>query len=139
MKFTEGNMASVVGNEDANDIQEFVDRYFNSDSEGENEDFDGGDVEEAIRRAREVRFVDLNTPMNDDEKDIDLTNGWTKEDGDNPLIAPFTGDPGLLVDVPDREPIDFFNLLFKAEMWELLVDETNRYANQRQEDGQFSR
>jgi hypothetical protein len=57
--------------------------------------------------------------------------GWSREDA-MPLIAPFTGKPGLQKQLPENpEPFDFFNLLFEENMWENLVNETNRYAEGR--------
>lgn len=131
-------MAAYVVREDI--VQQFFDRYFDSDSEEEYFDgFDGGEIEEAIRHARVVRGIKLDRPNGDvDRPGIARITG---EDGDLPLTAPFTGTPGLLVDLESRQPLDFFNLLFIGEMWDTLplVQETNRYAEQRLEDEQFSR
>lgn len=46
-----------------------------------------------------------------------------------PFCAPFTGNPGLKVQLTDgSSEIDFFNLLFDDSMWTWMVDETNQYA-----------
>ena len=49
-------MAAVV--EDANNLPDFIDRYFNSDSDSDDSNFDGFDVqdiEEALRQGPEWR------------------------------------------------------------------------------------
>ena len=44
----------------------------------------------------------------------------------------FSGTPGLSVELPDEPmPLDFFNILFDQGMWEIMVTETNRYAETR--------
>ena len=59
----------------------------------------------------------------------DVGNGWEQIDKP-PSCAPFTGRPGLNVELGnDPQPIDFFNVLFKSSMWDLLVEQTNIYAD----------
>ena len=42
----------------------------------------------------------------------------------------FTGTPGVVPDMSDGEPVDFFRLFFDERVIQLLLDETTRYANQ---------
>jgi hypothetical protein len=48
---------------------------------------------------------------------------------------PYEGRPGLRCDLPDQAtPMDFFYLLFDEGMWDILVTETNKYAQRRIEN-----
>jgi hypothetical protein len=64
-----------------------------------------------------------------DQKMIEVVDiGWEHNDA-VPICTPFTGNPGLNVELPQNpEPIDIFNLLFKPEMWDRLTTQTNLYA-----------
>jgi hypothetical protein len=109
-------------------VQAFIDRFFDSD-DSDDENFGGfndQDLDEAVFRAN----VELNHPEFDPETEEDIANGWVKGD-ERPFISPFTGTPGLLVNDPqEKDPIDYFNLLFRDTMWDTFVLETNRYAAQ---------
>ena len=61
---------------------------------------------------------------------VDTLSGWSTEDGDGPVIAPFTGESKLNVrDLPaEPTPLDFFNLFFEEDMWNKLLEQTNKYA-----------
>ena len=68
---------------------------------------------------------------NDVENAEDKEVGWTRVN-DQPLLAPFTGTPGLTADLPDDpQTIDFFYLLFQPDMWNIIVEQTNKYAQNR--------
>ena len=46
--------------------------------------------------------------------------------------AQFLHDEGpLVVLTPDAKAVDYFDLLFSSSIWKILVDETNRYAQQK--------
>lgn len=55
-------------------------------------------------------------------------------DGWKPRDIPFTGQPGptaLLADLgPDSKPVEYFEKFLTDELLEMLVVETNRYAEQ---------
>ena len=54
-----------------------------------------------------------------------------KDDSFTPVDIPFVGNEGLRVRMGDDvSPIDFFELYVTADMIELFVRETNRYAGQ---------
>ncbi|KAJ8313369.1 hypothetical protein KUTeg_009073 [Tegillarca granosa] len=67
----------------------------------------------------------------DREFAADSEVGWEHEDS-VPLVSPFLATSGLSVELPDDpQPIDFFKLLFKDDMWTLLIEQTNLYADTR--------
>ena len=46
-------------------------------------------------------------------------------------LPTFTGVPGLLKELPDSPtPLDYFYLFFTEQIIEIMVRETNRYAEQ---------
>ncbi len=61
---------------------------------------------------------------------------WTQcgQDGTarfHPRMIPFTGNPGIQVQVPcDASPLDYFQLYMSNDIIDHLVTETNRYASQ---------
>jgi hypothetical protein len=70
-------------------------------------------------------------------KSLNDINNWDNDEFGRehkdtfPVCAPFTGKPGLNIELPDNpEPIDFFNILFKAEMWTIITEQTNVCATQ---------
>jgi hypothetical protein len=68
----------------------------------------------------------------DRDNQHDIQTGWSTEDGDGPMIAPFTGDSKLNVDLPAQAtPLDFFNLFFEPDMWDMMVQQTNNYAEEK--------
>ena len=134
---------AAVGIDAGADVDRYFERFFDSDDSDDDsfDGFDDGEIEEALVRARVVRRVDINRPFAGDiDRPEDVKAGWVKDDMEGlPLIAPFTARNGLLVDMDSRKPLDFFNLFFKENMWDLLVTETNRYAEQRSEEAHFAR
>ena len=57
--------------------------------------------------------------------------GLWRMDENIPVIPEFTADAGMNVNVPpEPTPYDFVKLFFTPELWQLLVTETNRYAEQ---------
>ena len=65
----------------------------------------------------------------DREVAADTDLGWSRHDGDGPVCAPFTGEQGLSVDLPDDPtPHDFFKSFSEDGMWDSLVQQTNIYA-----------
>ena len=47
-----------------------------------------------------------------------------------PTIPPFTGSPGCTHNMRDKSPIDFFELLIPDDLLQVVVDETNWFAQQ---------
>lgn len=44
--------------------------------------------------------------------------------------VPFTGKPGLKIDMRGKDPVDFFDLFFNNEVKDLIHTESRRYADQ---------
>jgi hypothetical protein len=113
-----------------------LDLFFNdSDSEGGFDGFVDDDIKEVDVPLMEL---DLEIPHTDVDLAADRTQHWVKvndtavaDDSDLPLIPPFTGNPGLAVDMPaDSSPYDFVKLFFTEEMMRHVTDQTNVYAQQ---------
>ena len=108
----------------------------------DDDEFEGFGPDDLFDNAELITEIDFEQSARDRECQEDVELGWSREDA-TPLVAPFTGNPGLQSDLPDNpEAIDFFNLLFEDQMWEILTTETNRYAQSKisEEDlKQFSR
>ena len=108
----------------------------NSSSDNDkNNDF--GDNEEDNPNIVPDQNLQPSVPIENYVGDIDnlddFANHWVWEIQDTGAsFAPFTGTPGLLLD-----PVDFFNLLFQDQMYELTACETNRYAESKMQ-GKFS-
>ncbi len=84
----------------------------------------------------------ISWPIQQSPRDIicaaDDDNGWERVDS-SPVNAPFSAVPGFKVDVPDdATPLFFFDLLFDAGMWDLLVEQTNLYADHLIRDADLS-
>jgi hypothetical protein len=100
--------------------------FFANYIESENSDFDGFELEDILVGAEILNSA----PIDQSEKDIaENLEGWDRRDY-APLNAPFTGRPGIRVDVENMSEMDFFNLFFDDEFIDRIVVETNRYASQ---------
>lgn len=72
------------------------------------------------------------------ETDYELGWEWILGQDEEPAIPPFTGKEGLLVNMDNSEPEDFFNLLFSNDMWDRIARETNNYvASKNNRRGKF--
>ena len=124
--------ASDFENSDADSIA-------NQSDQNEQSDFSGFETDEALFNARVLGQVVMDQAGNDRISPIDEEIGWERNDTP-PLNAPFTGIPGLKVDLPeDPTPMDFFNLMFDEAMWDTIVVQTNLYARNRITNDQLSR
>ncbi|XP_017472568.1 PREDICTED: piggyBac transposable element-derived protein 3-like, partial [Rhagoletis zephyria] len=57
---------------------------------------------------------------------------WTKEDLPPPIISDMAADPiDLRVNENMKSPLDFFECFFDEELIDIIVEETNRYAAQK--------
>ena len=109
-----------------------------SDQDGQS-DFSGFESDEAMFNARVLGRVVMEQAGNDRQLPIDDANGWQTQDSP-PMNSPFTGIPGLKVELPDDPtPLDFFNLMFDSSMWDLFATQTNNYANTRINMGPLQR
>ncbi|GFX89168.1 piggyBac transposable element-derived protein 4 [Trichonephila clavipes] len=68
-----------------------------------------------------------------DDDCLDSAGDWCQIDVTSPLPShpkfPFTGNPGIKVCIGDSgDPLEYFNLFLDDEMFSLIVEETNRYA-----------
>lgn len=77
-------------------------------------------------------------PGNDRDNDADLEEGWSRTDS-APLIAPFTGEEKLNVEMENDEPLSFLKLFVSDEFMEILVQQTNIYAGRRSQSENVSR
>ena len=107
-----------------------------SSDNDENDDF--GDNEEDNPNIGPDQNLKPSVPIEnyvgDSDNLDDFANHWVWQIQDT--FTPFTGTPGLLLDPPNTKPVDFFNLLFKDQMFELIACETNRYAESKMQ-GKF--
>lgn len=98
---------------------------------GDESDFEGFGPEDISNIIEVVREIDFDQSVKDINVREDEEFGWTRYDS-MPSCAPFTGTPGLNTPITENpEPIDFFNMLFKNEMWALIANQTNLYATNR--------
>ena len=103
--------------------------FFN-DSTSDSE-FEGFGIDDIPNEQFERPTFTIDQCENDRELPVDREYGWTCQDSP-PHCAPFTGKPGLNVNLPDdSKEIDFFNLMFDENMWLTFVQKTNRYAESR--------
>lgn len=80
----------------------------NIDDQESDRDFSGFESDEALFNARVLGTININQAENDRISPIDEQIGWETNDTP-PLNAPFSGVPGLTVDLPENPmPIDFF-------------------------------
>ena len=93
-----------------------------------NEEFEGFGLDDILDNIDILNEIDFDQSLKD-QKMIEVVDiGWEHNDA-VPICTPFTGNPGLNVELPQNpEPIDIFNLLFKPEMWDRLTTQTNLYA-----------
>jgi hypothetical protein len=60
----------------------------------------------------------------------DIRLGWSNE-CQQPLVTPFTGGPGLTLEMDENsDPIDYFKLFVHDDEFEMFAIETNRYFEQ---------
>ena len=106
---------------------DFMQLFADSGDEDEFEGWEPGDILQDVHFFLEKLILkSLNDINNWDNDEF----GWEHKDT-FPVCAPFTGKPGLNIELPDNpEPIDFFNILFKAEMWTIITEQTNLCATQ---------
>ena len=110
------------------DLQRFfIETFVDSDSDDDELEFEGF-TDEDIRG----RPVDLVNSGRDHEVVADTHAGWASVDGDGPVCAPFTGGHRFCrVVSDDPSPLEFFNCFFDDVMWDVLVQQTNLYAQNR--------
>ena len=69
-----------------------------------------------------------NVPLSGNKPDF--RSGWKETSHFNRKPMKFTGDPGSTDDFTGLSAVQVFKLFFCSAVWDLLVDETNRYAEQ---------
>ena len=63
-------------------------------------------------------------------KQRDLERKWLEEDHE-PVVPEFTANAGPQVDIPDNPSVlDYFHIFITDEFYNLLVEQTNLYAEQ---------
>lgn len=96
------------------------------------EDLDNDDIENVLREMAldEVAEEEEENQAESDEEVLPMNSGWTEYVGRH-KVFPFTGLQGLQVDLPaDISPFAAFSLIVDDEVIDLLVTETNRFAQQ---------
>ena len=74
----------------------------------------------------------------DTELEEDYEIGWQWHEQDlGPLVTPYTGFWQCLLDPTKQKPEDFFNALFSLQMYTIITEEANRYAQQKIQRGKF--
>ena len=61
---------------------------------------------------------------------LDFRSGWEQRDHYECRPMQFTGNPGPTGDFATLSAVEFFKLYYCQLVWDMLVDETNRYAQQ---------
>ncbi len=106
----------------------------------DNSDFEGFGLDGAVVEGRRiVRTINMTPYCPDGDRDLpaDLANGWSRFDTP-PIIAPFTGESKLNIDNWDGElPIDYMKIFLDDACLSSIVTETNVYAQQRLQGGNF--
>lgn len=103
------------------------------------DDSDNSDTEsETVRPALpggEAAVAESETESSSSDSDDDNfvpTSGWSTAYKGCSVPAQFLRDEGpLMVLTPDAKAVEYFGLLFPTSIWKSLVDETNRYAQQK--------
>ena len=70
------------------------------------------------------------------EEDYEIGWHWHEEDP-GPLIAPYSGFRQCLLDPTKQKPEDFFNALFSTQMYTIIAEETDKYAQRKKQRGKF--
>ncbi|KAK0142031.1 PiggyBac transposable element-derived protein 4 [Merluccius polli] len=113
---------------------------FDSDGSDIDLNFEGFETEEEeenefvpddpLERAQQCDFLDT-----EEEEEEDEFRGfqvdWRTDNYLRRHTKPFSRTPGVKQPIPlDASPLDVFSLIFTDELWDTLVTETNRYAEQ---------
>ena len=69
-------------------------------------------------------------PGNERDSDSDLDEGWSRVDAST-WNAPFTSEEKINVDMDERDPLSFLKLFISDSFMEILVEQTNLYAERR--------
>ena len=121
------------------DDDRILEPYIGDDSDAEFE-FDGFTLDEieyteAILNARitdknfPIPSLDEDIVVSDHILEIDSLEGWT-QNYSSPIVVPFTGNPGLTIELPEyRDPLFYFNLFIKESDFDKFAVETNKYAS----------
>ena len=125
-----------IGNNDEASGESSPNIVPSSASDGE---FSGFEDQEAIRRGAVLVETPMSdyAPDNDQEFPIDIESGWGKNDSP-PVVAPFTRQSKLNIEMDSTGPIDYFKLFFKENMFQLIKEQTNLYAEQHIDRGNLS-
>ena len=84
--------------EDAENDELLAQLFADSDNDEEFEGFELGDILGNIDILNEI---DFDQSLNDQEMMEDVNIGWERNDA-VPICAPFTGNPGLTVELPQK-------------------------------------
>lgn len=113
------------------DNQEVIDEIFaDDDSEAEFEGFEEDDLNPVINVGNIIPEFDIPELDLDDETEIDRKLGWRKT-SEPPMQVPFTGNPGINVQLNEQfTAYTFFKLFVDDEFFELMSTQTNLYKSQ---------
>ena len=70
------------------------------------------------------------------EDDFEMGWEWIEQD-EGAMVAPYSGFRQCLLDPTKTKPEDFFKALFNRQMYTIMAEETNKYANRKIERGKL--
>ena len=68
--------------------------------------------------------------------DFEMGWEWIEQD-EGAMVAPYSGFRQCLLDPTKMKPEDFFVTLFNRQMYTIMAEETNKYANHKIERGKL--
>ena len=77
---------------------------------------------------------------NDIEIEEDYEIGWEWHEQDpGPMVALYSGFCQCLLDPSKNQPEDFFDALFSTQMYTIMAEQMNNYAQRKIQRGKFSK
>ena len=77
---------------------------------------------------------------NDIKNEEDYEIGWEWHEQDPGLmVTPYNGFRQCLLDPTKNQPEDFFDALFSTQMYTIMAEEMNNYAQRKIQRGKFSK
>lgn len=91
--------------------------------------------EESLMDSSDEEFLSSSSESESDDE-IENVRNWCEIDTTTKVVPPpkfdFAGDPGIKVTISDAEdPLEYFGLFFDENIMKYIIEETNRYANNR--------
>ena len=87
-------------------------------------------------------FSALESDSESEDDSLESVRNWTEIDISSQIPAPprfpFTGNPGIQVNIATDDPLEFFELFFDESIISFIVEETNCYAEKYLESNQLT-